>query len=306
MLEYFSSPFGLHFLDSVNWEAYGWYADANGKIQSDWTNPAVKDWLALMNQWYKDKLLDPEMLTQDGDKWRAKILDNKAGTACTYSLNAPQWNDQMKEKYAGAEWRNVQPPKGPAGDGFYSISTGLLVDHQYAITKDCKNPDVVMKWLDYLYASEEGSRLLTWGIEGQDYTMVDGKPHYTDAIIKHEKGSGTALWSRGIIPNLPYILPTEHLPQRFSQYADTVSDMDAIAKFTKPALVFALPKEEESSKYSNIVPNIKTYIQEMVVKFIIGKEPLSKYDEFAQKIKSMGLDDAIAIKQAQYDRGNKK
>jgi ABC-type sugar transport system, periplasmic component len=303
MMEYFASAFGSHMLESVNWDEVGWYVDSNGKVQSDLITSATKDWLTFMNKWYKEKFFDPEMLTQNGDKWNAKILDNKAGTVFTYSLNQPQWNAKMQEKYPGAEWRNVRPPQGPAGDGFYEIGSGILMDHQYAISKSCKNPDIVMKWLNYFYANDEGKMLVTWGIEGTDYSMVNGKPHYSDAnILNNPKGDGSAIWARGICPNLPYILPKEHLTDRFAKYADTVTDMDAISKFTRPATTYALPSAEESSKYSNIMPNIKTYINEMMIKFILGKESLDKFDTYVEKVKSMGLADVQAVRQAQYDR----
>jgi putative aldouronate transport system substrate-binding protein len=306
MMEYFASAFGSHILESVTWEEAGWYVDANGKVQNDFITPATKDWIVQMNSWYKAGYFDAEMLSQNGDKWNAKILGNQAATAFTYSLNQPQWNDKMKTTYPGTNWKNIAPPSGPAGDGFYEIGNGLLLDHQFAISKDCKIPDTVMKWINYFYASPEGSTLVTWGIEGTDYTLVNGQPHYTDAILKSEKGSGSAIWARGITPNLPYILPKTHLTDRFAQYTDTANDMAAIAKYTKAAPVYALPTDAESSTYSNIMPNIKTYADEMIIKFILGKEPIANWDTYVSKITSMGLADVQTVKQAEYDRANKK
>ena len=47
-----------------------------------------------------------------------------------------------------------------------------------AITNNCKNPEAAMKLIDFL-ASEEGQYLMMWGIEGENYDIVDGKhvPH---------------------------------------------------------------------------------------------------------------------------------
>ena len=42
------------------------------------------------------------------------------------------------------------------------------------------------KFADYAY-SEEGQTLLSFGIEGESYTMVDGVPTYTDLITKHPR-----------------------------------------------------------------------------------------------------------------------
>ena len=43
----------------------------------------------------------------------------------------------------------------------------------------------------------------------------------------------------------------------------------------------------------------------MVDKFIIGKEPIEKFDEFVKKIEAMGIKDVLKIQQDGFDRYNK-
>src|SRR5690606_1571608 len=40
-----------------------------------------------------------------------------------------------------------------------------------------------MEYFDYWW-TEEGRRLLNFGIEGETYTMVDGKPKFTETVMK--------------------------------------------------------------------------------------------------------------------------
>ena len=47
-----------------------------------------------------------------------------------------------------------------------------------------------------------------------------------------------------------------------------------------------------------------TYVQEMQVKFILGIESFDQYDAFLEKIREMGIDQAIAAYQAAFDRYN--
>ena len=44
----------------------------------------------------------------------------------------------------------------------------------------------------------------------------------------------------------------------------------------------------------------------MTVKFITGNESLDNYDTMVNTIKSMGIDNAIAVYQAALDRFNKR
>ncbi|MBN2626565.1 MAG: hypothetical protein JXA95_07860 [Spirochaetales bacterium] len=49
---------------------------------------------------------------------------------------------------------------------------------------------------------------------------------------------------------------------------------------------------------------IKTYREEMVFKFLTGQEPLSQFGAFQERLRKMGIDRVIEIKQAGLDRFN--
>lgn len=303
MTEYFASAYGLAVLDTINYDRLA-LSVTDGKVDSDLRKPEMKDWLSKMNEWYSAGYFDTEMLTQTGEKWTSKVLGNTAGTVCTYSLNEPQWDDQMRATIPDVDWLNVFPPSGPAGDGFYYIGNGVLLDNQFAITKTCSNDKLAMQFIDYIYAHPEGSVLATWGIEGEDYVLTDGEPGYTDAILKSEMGSGSAIWARGIMANLPMVQPENHIPNRFNQYPDSIARMEEIGEYTRPAPIFAIASEEESSILASKKSSLDTYIDETLIKFILGDEPIENYDSFLQKLEEMGLQEVLDVKQAQYDRAN--
>ena len=48
--------------------------------------------------------------------------------------------------------------------------------------------------------------------------------------------------------------------------------------------------------------DIKTLISEKMAKYIIGTESLSTYDAFVAQLKTLGIEDVIKVKQAQYTR----
>ena len=63
---------------------------------------------------------------------------------------------------------------------------------------------------------------------------------------------------------------------------------------------------EESARYSAIMSDVETYLNEIVVKFIIGSEPLANFDNFRDTVASLNLDDAIQIRQDAVDRYNNR
>jgi putative aldouronate transport system substrate-binding protein len=47
-------------------------------------------------------------------------------------------------------------------------------------------------------------------------------------------------------------------------------------------------------------------MNEMTLKFIMGQEPISNFDNYVAQIKQMGIDSAIKIKQDALERFNKR
>ena len=59
---------------------------------------------------------------------------------------------------------------------------------------------------------------------------------------------------------------------------------------------------QESAQYSSVMADIKTYVDEMQVKFMIGDESLDNFDTFVKNIEGMGIDQAIEIQKAALAR----
>ena len=59
----------------------------------------------------------------------------------------------------------------------------------FAVTADCENPEVAVKWLDYVWGSQESQDLRYWGIEGVTYDVVDGEKVFKDEIVNSPKGA---------------------------------------------------------------------------------------------------------------------
>jgi putative aldouronate transport system substrate-binding protein len=290
--------YGLHLALSD-----GWYPDEDGKIVYEWIEPRMKDWLQEMNKWYEAGLLDPDMGSQNRDKYTAKAIGDTAGAAVSdMTMQFPQWNERMANDYPHARWEGIVPPEGPYGDRMMEREQPTENIH-YGITRDCKDPETVIKWLDYMFASRDGQILMgNFGLEGLSYEMVDGEPQFTDFILKSELGSGIAQASLGVNGSFPRILMKEMIEQRFLQYEGEVAQSRKATQHYVPSFPRVLATKEETDIYAGIMADINTYKDEMIIRFIRGQEPLENFEHYAESIRGMGIEEAVAIKQAQYDR----
>ena len=59
---------------------------------------------------------------------------------------------------------------------------------------------------------------------------------------------------------------------------------------------------EEQEEYANIMNDINTYVAEVRVNMITGKQSINEFDSYLKQLKKYKIDRAVEIKQAAYDR----
>jgi putative aldouronate transport system substrate-binding protein len=298
----FGSALGLHLYFSD-----GYYPDKNGKIQYEWMDPRAKEYVVWLNKLYKEGLIDPQFMMKTDDDIISGISRNIIGTTNHFLNNANRFTKVQKQ--AGVEnsnWQMTLPPAGPNMKGYYEKQTPI--SGWFGISTDSKNPDVAMKWLDYIYASEEGNRYVSFGIEGRSYKMVDGQPQFTEWAYKNPDGLDVndALRSIGAMPVTPWIR-NEKGPWSRQAFAvlnllpDAAKQAEKLKNsYVDPAPI-GLPKVEEVEATTAINADIQTYKAETLAKFITGQAPID-WDKFVTTLKSLGIDQLIEVKQKQYDR----
>lgn len=73
-------------------------------------------------------------------------------------------------------------------------------------------------------------------------------------------------------------------------------------QYIRPTIPAMPLTEEERDVLSNTYEEIRTYKDEMINKFIMGKESLDNFDSFVKTMEDMGLDKVLTAEQAAYDR----
>lgn len=281
----------------------------NGKVVYGPMQPAFKDYLTVMNKWYKEGLIDKDVATIDDNLVKAKMLDGSAASTVSYISMVYTYNTTGVEKIPGYKLVGAPLPVLKKGD----VNTYSLVSNPYetwdvqaVITKNCKHPEIAARLLDYLWG-EEGRTLANWGIEGKTYTVgSDGKKHYTDFVKKNPdglsagqvKGGYSRAYASGPYPqdgNLA--LENFSIPEQFAT-SDLWSKSIARDHLLPPLRRTA----EEDEEYTKIMTDVNTYYQESTLKFILGNVSLDSFDNYIAQMKKLKIDRAIEIQQAAYDR----
>jgi putative aldouronate transport system substrate-binding protein len=314
------NPFtALHWFVSYSGAFVGAYGVSNalslgtdGKVHFGPIEPGFKDFLATFRQWYKEGLIDPDYVTL-GD-WG--VLDTKMSSldsaACLHFLsNVTKYTDNAKQKDPNAQFVGAPYPVLKKGDKpLYGQSDPLVATTSLAVVNaKSKNIEKVMEYLDYDY-SPEGQLLANFGIEGETYTLdANGNPKYTEFVTTSPNAKGwTTDQTLALYAPATGLAPTVQLKSYFEQIRLTnPNTKEAVQLWSQPQLSNSLPNltfTKAETMVTKKFTNIDTYRNEMVAKFIMGEEPLEKFDEFVQECKNLGIDDVLEIYNDAYARYN--
>lgn len=59
---------------------------------------------------------------------------------------------------------------------------------------------------------------------------------------------------------------------------------------------------EEAETLDMYEADVKTYLEEITVNFLTGVYDINDYETYVEELNSIGLQEVLAVRQAQYDR----
>lgn len=280
----------------------------DGKVKFGQAEAGYKDFLTLMKKWYDEGLLDKNFATLTGEQKNTAMTSG--ASAMSLGLgggNLASWQTNADKSGNGFKYAGIPYPVSKKGDTpkFGQLDSRYTTYNAGAITTSCKNPEVAARLLDFGY-SEQGIKLYNYGIEGQSYKMVDGKPTYTDLVLNNPDGISRS----AVMANYTRFAGSPTVQQLGTQQLNTNQQKEAVSTWKTDMSKYMVPKisltPEESSDAASIINGINTYVNEMSFKFIMGTEPLSNFDKYLEQLNKLGLQKYLKYQQDALARYNKR
>ncbi len=283
------------------------FYQVDGKVKFGLIEPGFKEYITMISKWYSEGLIYKDYLKNTGfnnTEVESAILNGESGLWYSDISMLPMYDKRASDtKFKTIAIQDAVKNKGDQmhiGTNLSNYKGGGV-----SITDNCKNLDIALAWCDYWY-SEEGQLLANYGIEGQTFTYFDGKPVLTDLIFNNkDMDSQLAIFV--------YLLEQGGFVQDRSRTDPgyTREQLDAGRIWlTNKDYSYLMPNisqtPDESTEFSGKMNDILTYSMESIHKFIMGKTPLTEYDNFVKNIKDMGIDRCIELRQAAVDRYYKR
>lgn len=296
--------------------AYGFILDFyvdGGTVKFGPYEQAFRDYVTQLNTWYKDGLLDKNFTEyKDNKQLDANVINGKVGATYGYgSSDFGKWYTGITANDPNADFVPVKYPAQNKGETpMYGQKERIITGQGAAITTTCKDKEIAARLLDYGY-SEKGRMLYTYGREGVSYEIVDGVPRFMDTVLDTNLNGGLSQmqalgkYTRTAYNGPFYAIRDEKDTSMEEKSPKAVQDAPGIWAQTD-ADTYMLPllslTTEENTELNDIMQDINVYREEKLFKFISGDEPLSNLDQYFEQMKSLGIERALEIQQAAYDR----
>ncbi|MEO3947159.1 hypothetical protein [Gorillibacterium sp. CAU 1737] len=172
-------------------------------------DPQYKAAYQWMSKMYREKLVDPEVVTDKKERYKEK---NKSGRVALnvgsfFNIDASLWETLDGPTEPGWYYQVIPYPKVA---GVEKVGINQVVNpypgHDVYISKNTKNLDAILKFFDYtLQAKPEMQQVINEGPAGLYWDWIDqplGKWKYIDDNYKQARNSGDQAQKAKVTPEL--------------------------------------------------------------------------------------------------------
>lgn len=263
------------------------------------TTEDYKDFLSYFNKLYSEGIIDPETFTQDSQQAQAKFF---RGDSYVLTANYQQLSDIIsgnKMQVENADLYFLTTPSGPKGNLKVSSAAGRL-ENGIMISKsaleDLGEKDFIkmLRFIDWLWYSDEGHELSQWGVEGETYTKdADGNINLNTDIyyngfnpgaakqLNVDYGFGGGVFAYGGKKQIQLSKFTEGE----KEWNERINANKENQKLQPPVL----SDEEQKEELNLIKVPLMDYVNISALEFITGKKSLdTDWDAYVKECESKG------------------
>lgn len=270
----------------------------------EWRWGATEDTMREVILFYKklidEKLMPSDFFTLNVTAWEELITTNRGFIMPHFTTRLDYFDPFIGDKIPGFKFTAFVPPVANPEKGAPLVmrSDIELLGFSIPNSGDDKRIENAAKLVDWFY-TDEAYELMSWGKEGETYEVVDGEKQF----ITDDAGNGpSTLYGFQLHGTFTRIDPEAAFATQTERTRDS---RELIINHTlpdfNPTTYLDFTEEEEKVK-SEIETSCHMYTEEMVLKMLLGQEPVDKLDEMKATLEEMRVNELLDIYKTAYDR----
>lgn len=263
-----------------------------------------KEGIKYINKLYSEGLLDKECFTMNSPAMSAKI---KAKTPIVGACIA--WSEDTVHAESGlpeGTYIAIPPLKGPKGEPVWQARVSPVNSNfGFVVTNKAKKPEILLKWADLFYDKDMSIQAFNGFYDKyirkksdnkfEELMAPDGKPY------KSEVKSADVPTNFGLYAILKEDYQLE-IPKRSAASKNKVDQLYKPFLEKTPYNDYLFMTKQETERAVVLSTDINDYVMKTAGKWISDGKIDQEWDAYLKKLKEIGLDEYVKIKQAPYDR----
>ena len=265
--------------------------------------PEFKEYLTMVHDWYEEGLIWQDFMsfTDFQNPPTDVILADRTGVFYGEVPYIATLEDASTTE--GFELVAIPDFVQKSGDTIpFKEERAYAASTPWSISTQCECPELLMQWCNYMY-TDEGALLCNYGLEGESFEYDENHvPVFTDLVLNNPDMSTTVALFMYCLDRGPFYRDETREQSGYTQAQKDASSIWQSNLSVGRGIGSTALNTEESSEVNQFYGDIKTYIEQSVLEFIIGNRDLTEFDAFVDHIEGMGIDEVTACYQAAYER----
>lgn len=270
-----------------------------------------KNFLKYFQKLYAEGLLDPDTFTQSAADVKAKGSGETPQLGVFYSNSPRTVVDGLSQRFPEGDISDVSQIRmvdytfvvltAENGAQYCPNNSNLCTTGRFVMSGSCAYPEVVARWMDYLY-TQEGGEAVWMGKEGVDFAVEDGAivwmdngtPVSDDKMLDIRVKSSVQMNGNqpGIRPDACLLMEPELLAVQ--------SSVSEYVRVAMPSFYFL---DGEVTQVSQLSADLTPYIEQFAAGAIVGNIDIdAQWDTFVATLEAMGYPKLLEIYQGCLDR----
>lgn len=277
----------------------------DGQIKHGYAQESYKVGIQNLAKWYQEGLIDAEVFTR-GSRSREYLLSaDLGGMTHDWFASTSGYNDSLADKVEGFQFKAFAPPASISGKRVEEHRRAKVKPDGWAISYTNEHPIETIKYFDFWF-TQEGKRLANFGIQGEHYDLVDGKPVFKKEVLEADTPVNAQMWAIGAQVQRGFPMDYQNEVQWSNKYAlEGIALYDQGDYLLEPFMGVSLNAKEKDI-YDKHWVTIRDYMVEMQQAWILGSRDIEKdWPKYQESIERMGYKKVVNAMQAAYDRAYK-
>jgi len=274
----------------------------DGQLAHPYAGEGYREGIKNLARWYAEGLIDAEVFTR-GSSARDYLLSENLGGATHDWFASTSGYNRLSSDIDGFAIKAMAPPASISGKRIEEHRRIPIKPDGWAIGGRNEHPVETIKYFDFWF-SPEGRRLANFGVEGQQYTMVDGEPKFTEEFLTNGQPVNNQLYAVGSqLQARGYFQDYNYEKQWSNEFALEGIKLYDEGDYLIDQFLGVAFNADEQKVYDRHWGAIRDYMLERQQSWILGNGDVeADWDAYSAQLENMGLSKVLEVMQSAYER----